>query len=110
MYEDCHGMCYSKAWGPVGKQAASKDIRWMDARTDAMVNQLQQAVSLSAQKRAVCGLEKIRLDQLPGSALWYGGRRFEYSTKHAVGWPSKQHPYAGPGDDLIILTHLRPAP
>lgn len=109
MYDDYHDMFYSKASAPIGQKAVSNYIRWTDPKTDALINQLQEAISTSAQKKAVAGLQQIMLTKFPTIALWYGARWFEFSTKHAVGWPSKDQPYAGPGDNLLIITHLQPA-
>jgi len=76
---------------------------------DAMLDQLQQALTVDDQKKVVAQLAKYSYEQLPDVPLWYGPNWFEYSTKKAVGWPNADDPYAKPGDLLIILTHLRPS-
>ena len=109
MYDNYHDMFYSKASAPIGQKALSNYIRWEDPKTDALIDQLQRSTDISSQKRAVYGLERILMDKFPTIALWYGAHWFEYSTKHAIGWPNERNPYAGPTDSLLIITHLRPA-
>jgi peptide/nickel transport system substrate-binding protein len=109
MYDNYHDMFDSRASAPIGQKAISNFIRWEDPKTDALINQLQQTTDVSSQKRAVYGLEKILVDKFPTIPLWYGAHWFEYSTKHAIGWPNERNPYASPTDGLLIITHLRPA-
>jgi peptide/nickel transport system substrate-binding protein len=40
--------------------------------------------------------------------LWYGAKWFQYSTKHATGWPNEKDPFSSGGDNLLVLTHLQP--
>ncbi len=109
MYDNYHDMFYSKASAPIGQKAISNFIRWTDPNTDRLIDQLQQTTDVSSQKRAVYGLQKILINEFPTIPLWYGAVWFEYSTKHATGWPNERNPYAGPGDPLLIITHLQPA-
>jgi peptide/nickel transport system substrate-binding protein len=95
---------------PIGKPAATNYVRWKDAETDALLADLVKAEDEAAQKEIVHGLEQIMVEQVPMVPLWYGARWFEYRTEKAVGWPSAEDPYAGPGDQLEIMTHLRPNP
>jgi peptide/nickel transport system substrate-binding protein len=93
---------------PVGQKAATNFVRWMDPRTDQLVDTLRVATDDAAQKSAVADLSKIMVDQVPMIPLWYGAKWFQYRTAKAEGWPNEQNPYAAPGDNLLIITNLRP--
>lgn len=109
MYDNYYNMFDSKASAPIGQKAVSNFIRWEDPKTDALISQLQQSPATASQQQAVHGLEGILTTYYPTIPLWYGAHWFEYSTKHAVGWPNQQNTYAGPTDNLLIVTHLQPA-
>ncbi|GAA3732286.1 ABC transporter substrate-binding protein [Plantactinospora mayteni] len=94
---------------PIGKKAANNFVRWTDPRTDQLIQALKVATDENAQKAAVADLSRIMMDQVPMIPLWYGAKWFQYRTKKAVGWPSEENPYANPGDNLLIITNLRPA-
>lgn len=94
---------------PIGKPAVSNYVRWKNANTDQLLTELQQATAQKQQQQLVGQLEKTMMNQVPMIPLWYGAVWFEYSTKKAVGWPTAQHPYANPGDNLLIITHLKPS-
>ena len=74
-----------------------------------MYDQLRTATDEPGQKAAVGELSKIMMDQVPMIPLWYGAKWFQYSTRKATGWPTEKDPYGAPGDNLLIITHLRPA-
>jgi peptide/nickel transport system substrate-binding protein len=95
---------------PIGKPAASNYIRWEDTKTDQLIDDLAKAPDEAAQKEVVHQLQKIMVEQVPAVPLWYGAKWFEYRTEKAVGWPSEEDPYAGPGDQIGIMKHLRPNP
>jgi peptide/nickel transport system substrate-binding protein len=105
-YDDPLG---SERTAPVGKQAATNFIRWKDEHTDRLLAQLNAERDPAEQRQLVAGLQQIMVEQVPYITLWYGPIWWEYRTAHAVGWPSAQDPYAGPGDWLLIFTRLRPA-
>jgi len=108
MYDNYYNMFDSKASAPIGQKAVSDFIRWEDPKTDALISQLQQSPATASQQQAVHGLEGILTTYYPTIPLWYGAHWFEYSTKHATGWPNQQNTYAGPTDNLLIVTHLQP--
>jgi ABC-type transport system substrate-binding protein len=93
----------------IGKPAVSNFTRWKDQDTDDLLAQLAAAGDEKAQQEAVHGLEKIMMDQVPNIPMWYGARWFEYRTARATGWPNEKDPYAAVGDNLIVVTHLKPA-
>lgn len=93
---------------PTGEEAATNEIRWRDAETDALIEQLRVAVDESAQKEAVAGLARIMVDEVPYIPLWYGANWFQYTTRQVEGWPSEEDPYAKPANMLLILTRLEP--
>ncbi len=94
---------------PIGKKALSNFVRWTDPRTDQLIETLRTATEESAQKAAVADLTKVMVDEVPMIPLWYGAKWFQYRTARAVGWPSEDNPYAAPGDNLLIITNLKPA-
>ncbi len=94
---------------PIGKKAASNFVRWNDPATDKLLDQLRVATSDADQKKAVEGLTKVMVDQVPMIPLWYGAKWFQFQTDKAVGWPDEKNPYAAPGDNLLVLTNLKPA-
>jgi peptide/nickel transport system substrate-binding protein len=109
MYDNYYNYYDSKASAPIGQTAATNWIRWMDPNTDKLIDQLRQSPDVNTQKQAVYGLEKVLTTQFPTVALWYGAHWFQYSTKRAVGWPNADNPYALTTDNLLIITHLKPA-
>ena len=94
---------------PIGERALTNEVRWEDPETDALLARLATTVDAEDQKPIIHELENIMMDEAPFITLWYGGRWFEYSTRHATGWPSAETPYAGPSDNLLIYTSLVPA-
>ncbi|MFC4012565.1 ABC transporter substrate-binding protein [Nonomuraea purpurea] len=94
---------------PIGKKALSNFVRWNDKETERLLEELRVATDESAQKQAVAGLSKIMTDRVPVIPIWYGAKWFQYKTSKAVGWPNEQDPYAAPGDNLLIVTRLKPA-
>ncbi|HSE70256.1 MAG TPA: ABC transporter substrate-binding protein [Nocardioidaceae bacterium] len=94
---------------PVGEPAASNFVRWQDPETDAALDELRRATTEDQQKEAVADIAEIMVDEAPVIPVWYGAKWFQYSTQKAVGWPNAEDPYAGPADNLLIITNLRPA-
>ena len=93
---------------PIGEKASSNFARWEDPATDAIIDQLSHATELEAQQKLVSELENIMVTEMPVIPLWYGATWFEYRTENAVGWPSKDDPYAYPADQHLWLTQLSP--
>jgi peptide/nickel transport system substrate-binding protein len=94
---------------PVGSKATSNFVRWQDQRTDELIDKLRNATDEKAQKEIVGDLTKIMMEQVPMIPLWYGARWFQYSTKKMDGWPNEDNQYAGPGDNLLWITNLKPS-
>ncbi|WP_442543620.1 ABC transporter substrate-binding protein [Arthrobacter sp. KN11-1C] len=94
---------------PVGQKASSNFARWQDPQTDKLLGELAAAPDTDSQHKIVSQIQQIMVNQVPMIPLWYGAVWFEYRTANAVGWPSKDDPYAYPGDQLLWLTHLTPA-
>ncbi|MFD3494231.1 ABC transporter substrate-binding protein [Streptomyces sp. NPDC058690] len=99
----------SDGTAPIGKRAFSNEVRWKDRKTDDLLADLRTASSKEDQKKAVAGLVEIMQNEVPMIPIWYGAKWFQYDTTRAVGWPNAKNPYAAGGDNLILLTHLRPA-
>lgn len=95
---------------PVGEEATRNYMRWQDPETADLMNRLRVATDLESQVPILHGIQQIMVNELPYITLYYGPTWFEYRTEHAVGWPSPEDPYAHPGNRLIIITHLTPAP
>ena len=109
MFENFDNPLGTDKTAPIGKPAVANFVRWQDDETDQLLEQLGSSPDESTQKAAVAGLQKIMVEQVPTIPLWYGARWFQYRTKNAVGWPSAKNPYAAPGDQLKIMTQLKPA-
>lgn len=99
----------SSQTAPIGEPAATNFVRWKDAETDELLDQLARAEDPADQKEILGELQHIMVEQFPVVPLWYGAVWFQYRTENAVGWPSEEDPYAYPTDGLLIMTHLRPA-
>ncbi|WP_220195369.1 ABC transporter substrate-binding protein [Ktedonospora formicarum] len=82
-------------------------LHFKDPAVDKMLDQLQQALTVDEQKKAVSQLAEYSYQNFPDVPLWYGAHWFEYSTKRAVGWPDANNPYCQPGDILLVITHLK---
>ncbi len=116
-YTDLDSLLDSKLSAPVGKSAATNYERWQDPKTQALLQSLETSTSPDQQKKAVYGLEKIMLTQVPVVSLFYGATWGEYTAKDFTGWPDATHPYAPPAPygspapdkstPLMIITHLR---
>lgn len=98
---------------PIGKIAVSNFERWMNPRTDALLKEYEGATSPAVQHRIIDQLQQIMYTQLPVVNLVYGAAWNEYQTNNYVGWPTQSDQYAMPSnsypDNLLIITHLRPA-
>ena len=92
---------------PIGERAVSNFQRWEDDETDSLLNQFLSAETEEEQVDIVHQLQLIQYNQLPTINLWYGAVWFEYRTANAVGWPSEDDPYSGPGDLSLIFRRLR---
>lgn len=109
MYANFSDPLNSARTAPVGKKAASNEIRWQDPKTDELLHTLQVSPDEKAQKEAVAGLVDIMMNQVPTIPIWYGAKWFQYDTSKAEGWPSAEDPYADGGNGQVVLTHLVPA-
>jgi peptide/nickel transport system substrate-binding protein len=78
-----------------------------------LLEQFATTDDANQQKLAIQGLEKIMVEQVPYIPVLGGARWCEYTTRHFVGWPSDQHPYAScaayiyPDNEYVVL-HLQP--
>jgi peptide/nickel transport system substrate-binding protein len=105
----------SASSAPVGQVANfnSNTERWNNPLTNRLVAELAQTTNVARQHQIVDQLQQITFTQLPVIALMYGASWNEYQTNHWVGWPTASNPYADPSatwpDELLIITHLRPA-
>jgi len=109
-----HDMLSSSETAPIGKIAPSNWERWNNAATNNLLAQWQQTVNVSQQKSIAVQLQKIMLTQLPFITIDYGVFWNQYTTAHYIGWPTSKNPYAAPSatdwpDNLLIMTHLKPA-
>lgn len=93
---------------PTGEQAATNEIRWRDATTDALVEDLRVATDEDAQREIVGELARVMVDEVPYIPLWYGANWFQFSTRQVDGWPTADNPYAKPSNMLYVLTQLQP--
>ena len=100
----------SSQTAPIGKPAATNYIRFKDAKTDQLLDELVKTVDEAQQKALVQQLAMRMYEQVPDVPLWYGAKWFQYRTEKAIGWPNEKDPYGGPDNQLLIVTKLRPNP
>jgi peptide/nickel transport system substrate-binding protein len=93
---------------PIGERATTNEVRWDDPHTDSLLAALAGTPDPDEQKPIVHQLQQVMVDQVPFIPLWYGGKWFEFTTKHATGWPSADDPHAGPDNQHLIFTRLTP--
>jgi peptide/nickel transport system substrate-binding protein len=111
LYNSMLGSTYT---APVGQAATSNFERWNDPTTDRLLQQYTSSPDLAVQQKALAGIQKIMVEQLPTIPLIYGATWYEYSTAHFAGWPDKQHPYAMPApyaypDVEVVVLNLHQA-
>jgi peptide/nickel transport system substrate-binding protein len=101
----------SKFTAPAGQVAASNFVRWNDSATDTFLQQYRQAISVDDQHKAIKGIERIMVEQLPVIPLFNSYLKSEYSTTRFVGWPGADNPYAVPSpytspDIEVVLLNI----
>ena len=100
---------------PIGQVANfnSNTERWNSPVTDRLITELSQTTNVAKQHQIVDQIQKILFTQLPVVSLVWSAAWNEYQTNHYVGWPTQKNPYANPSatypDNLLIITHLKPA-
>lgn len=99
----------------IGQLASSDYERWMDPATDQLLAEYADTDSPAVRSRAIQGLEKVMVNEVPVVPLLDDADWSEYRTSDWVGWPTAAAPYALPApysapDTLLVITHLRPAP
>lgn len=109
-----YDMLSSTETAPIGKIAPSNWERWKNPETNKLLSEWAHTTNVKRQKQIAVQLQKIMLTQLPVIPYDYGVFWNQYTTTHYVGWPTASNPYAGPSstdwpDDLLIVTHLKPA-
>ncbi|GCE15994.1 ABC transporter substrate-binding protein [Tengunoibacter tsumagoiensis] len=109
-----NGFLNSAGSAPIGQKASTNYARWMDKTTDDLLNQYVSTTDKDAQLKAVQGLEKVMVEQVPTVPLVYGVSWYEYNTTNFVNWPDKDHqysvasPYTYPDAEQVVL-NLQPA-
>jgi peptide/nickel transport system substrate-binding protein len=100
---------------PVGEMAAENWHRFASPAADALLTELEVTTD-SAREHALCDqLQMIFVDNAPAIPLFPGPLWGEFSTRHFVGFPDAEHPYAPVSPHalpqaMLVLTELRPAP
>jgi len=104
----------SKRSAPVGKSAVGDFERWMDKATDASLAAYAGTNDAAVQLKAMHDIEATMVKDVPVIPLFYANAFGEYTTTHAVGWPTASNPYETPSAsvpwDEVVVLHLRPAP
>ncbi|MEJ7900848.1 MAG: ABC transporter substrate-binding protein [Thermomicrobiales bacterium] len=100
---------HSVVSAPVGEDAVSNWVRYMNPEFDELCDQLRVTSDQGEQEQIVDQLQTIFYNDLPVIDIWYGAIWFEYRTEKAEGWPSEENPYCSPNDTLLVLTNLVPA-
>ncbi|GCF08450.1 ABC transporter substrate-binding protein [Dictyobacter arantiisoli] len=103
----------SSKTAPIGKVAPTNWERWSDPTTDTLLKQYNSSKDPAVQQRALDGLEKIMVEQLPSIPLSYNPYWYEYTSNHFTGWPAQDNSFAFgysgnyPDDEYVVL-HLTP--
>jgi peptide/nickel transport system substrate-binding protein len=112
-YDSYHLMLDSSLSAPAGKPATGDFERWNSKATDAALAQYAGTNDQAAQLKAMASIESTMVKDVPLIPLFYATGFGDYTSIHAVGWPSASDPYetpdlASPWDEVVLL-HLRPA-
>jgi peptide/nickel transport system substrate-binding protein len=106
-YANGMGATLSSTTIPTKTQILGNVERFSDPQVDTAVKQLAGATEQSQQKPLVGTMVDAMMTQYPVIPLFYAPARAIYRTDKAVGWPSKDDPYANPQDNARLwMTHL----
>ena len=112
-YDMYSSLLSSSLSAPVGSPAVGDYERWNNKATDAYLAEYAATNDPATQMKAAAGLESIMVNDVPVIPLMSATAFGEYTTTHAVGWPSAANPYetpapSSPWDELVVL-RLQPA-
>jgi peptide/nickel transport system substrate-binding protein len=103
----------SSGTAPIGKDAVGDFERWNNAATDQYLAEYSASNNPATQLKAMQGIESIMVNDVPAIPLMSATAFGEYTTAHAVGWPTASDPYEQPDPatpwDEVVLLRLRPA-
>ncbi|WP_083933118.1 ABC transporter substrate-binding protein [Kribbella catacumbae] len=106
-YDDILSSKNAGAWANYGS--------WKDPATDALLKKLSETGDPAEQLKVVGELQKVMVEKVPSFPVASIGASAEYNSKHWVGWPNEENPYAMPppwaaGDNLRVVLSLKPNP
>ncbi len=106
-YANGMGATLSSTTFPTKTEIKGNIGRFSDPATDQAVKQLASATDETQMKPLVGTMVDTMMTQYPVVPLFYAPARAIYRTDKAVGWPSKDDPYANPQDNARLwMTHL----
>lgn len=110
IYANCMDMAYYKE---PGENAAWNFGRFRSDEATTALREYAEATDDETRDGAMAVLQRIMVEEVPLIPLVAGPIGAEYSTKHWVGWPSADDPYAMPQPTQPsisqIVTRLKPA-
>ncbi len=94
-----------------GEPVVANFQRWYDEETDELLAAFSGTDDAEEQRRAVEGLQRIVVEQLPTLPIITAPNWFNYNTEHWSGFPDEQDPYAlgapvGNTDRILVLRRL----
>jgi peptide/nickel transport system substrate-binding protein len=112
-YYELRQLLYSPNSAPIGKPASTNYERYMNSKTDSLINDYAATTSVSMQHQIVAELQKVMLEDVPVIPVTEQVDWYQYDTQHFGGWVLPNNPYAQPSqysypDWGVVLLHLYP--
>lgn len=106
-----HDLLDSAETAPIGQTAPTNFDRYSSPTTDRLLQEFASTTNPAVQHRALNGIQKVMVTQVPFIPVLEQVNWFEYDTSQIVGWPSAANPYANPApysipDWEVVLTHV----
>jgi peptide/nickel transport system substrate-binding protein len=106
-------MLDSSLTAKIGGSAVGDYERWNNKATDADLAEYAGTDNSATQIKAAEGIESIMVQDVPIIPLMAATAFGEYTTTHALGWPTAANPYETPAPgtpwDEVVVLRLRPA-
>ncbi|WP_029149793.1 ABC transporter substrate-binding protein [Microbacterium indicum] len=113
LYDAYNSLLSSDFYQPTGTDTQNNRIRYQDADTDALLDELRAATTDDEKTAVTQQLEQVFYDQVPVVALYYGGLWGLYNDGRFTGWPDADDPYAPlntwDASALNVVVHLKQA-
>jgi peptide/nickel transport system substrate-binding protein len=108
IYDPLLASAYS---APEGQNAPSNYERWINSKTDALLNEYATATTKSQKVSAMYALEKQFVKDMPVIPLMDFPAWDQYNTEHFTGFPTPKNPYAALDygfNYMYVIARIRP--